>query len=229
MSQTILSKIPVRERNDLIIGWVAIGIAFTLIFVRSGKITPFTFLLFFGISLFTVGVGFLLHELAHKFMAMKYGYWAEFHKDNQMLLVAVALAALVGVVFAAPGATVIYSQPGRTMTKEEDGLISVAGPLTNLILCVPFFILIVAGTVLGYNAGTDSILAFLLFITGTIGLSVNSMIAFFNLLPVSILDGRKVLSWNPLVFAVMIIISLAILLVSYNYGGVLDTILNFIL
>ncbi|MDD3406860.1 MAG: M50 family metallopeptidase [Methanomicrobium sp.] len=229
MNHTTLSNIPVRERNDLLIGWIAIAVAFTLIFVRGGGINPFTFAVFFVISLFTVGLGFLLHELAHKFTAMKYGYWAEFHKDNQMLLVAVALAALVGVVFAAPGATVIYGQPGRVMSKEEDGIISVAGPLVNLILCIPFFLLILAGAVLGYTSGEGSLLSFILFITGTIGLSVNSMIAFFNLLPVSILDGRKILSWNPAVFAAMIITALAVLLISYDYGGILSAILNFIL
>ena len=68
-----------------------------------------TALVFFGIALLTVGIGFILHEMAHKFTAIRYGYWAEFRKDNSMLLVAVALASLVGFVFAAPGATVIYT------------------------------------------------------------------------------------------------------------------------
>ena len=47
-----------------------------------------------------------------------------------MLLVAVALAALVGFVFAAPGATVIYSNyaDGRGISREQNGKISVAGP-----------------------------------------------------------------------------------------------------
>ena len=61
------------------------------------------------IALLTVGIGLVLHELAHKFAAIKYGFWAEFRKSNFMLLVAIALAALVGFVFAAPGATVISS------------------------------------------------------------------------------------------------------------------------
>ena len=45
----------------------------------------------------------------------------------------------------------------------------------------------------------------------------------------SVLDGRKVLSWNPVVFGVMIVASLAILLISYDYGGILTMILNAIL
>ena len=42
-----------------------------------------------------------------------------------MLLIAVVLAALAGVVFAAPGATVVY---GDRIDRRQDGLISAAGP-----------------------------------------------------------------------------------------------------
>lgn len=223
----IISTITKIERRELIIAWLAIALAFTFIFIRSG-VTPETFVLFFVISLFTVGVGFLLHELAHKFMAIKYGYWAEFRKDTQMLLVAIALAALVGVVFAAPGATMIYSRDGRMMTREESGMISIAGPAVNLLLCIPFFLMLVAGAAMGYPY-TGGALSLILFLTGMVGLSVNSMIAFFNLLPISILDGKKVLSWNPAVFAVAIVASLGLILLSNDFGGSLSAVLNAIL
>ncbi len=229
MINEIFSRIPASERNDLIIAWVAIAIAFTLVFIRGG-VNPQTFALFFVISLLTVGVGFMLHELAHKFTAIKFGYWAQFRKDNQMLLVAVALAALVGVVFAAPGATMIYGQQGREMLKKENGIISAAGPVTNLLLCIPFFIILVISVLMGFGTLTGTnMLTFILYEIGIIGLSVNSMIAFFNMLPVSVLDGRKILSWNPAVFSVIIILAFAILLVSYNYGGSLTAILDAII
>ncbi len=183
----MLERIPLRERRDLIIAWLAISIAFTLIYVRGG-VTPTGFLLLFGMSLVTVGVAFVLHELAHKFVAMHYGYWAEFRKDNQMLLVAVVLAALVGVVFAAPGATYVYGNA----TRQENGWISAAGPITNLLLCVPFLGL--------FFLGADGILG----MVAVLGLRINAMIAVFNMLPVSVLDGRKVLAWNPVAFGVII-------------------------
>jgi len=41
------------------------------------------------------------------------------------------------------------------------------------------------------------------------------MIAAFNMLPVSVLDGKKVLAWNPAVFAVLIVTAFGILLASY--------------
>jgi len=198
----MLERITPRERSDLLIAWLAISIAFSLIFIRGG-VTLETFLVFLVVSLLTVGIGFILHEMAHKFTAMRYGYWAEFRKDNLMLLVAVVMAALVGVVFAAPGATVIY---GAYITREQNGKISAAGPAVNLVLCGVFAILALV-------AGMISLP--MLALVGTVGLQVNAMIAAFNMLPVSVLDGRKVLAWNPAVFVVLIVAAFGILLASY--------------
>jgi len=193
----MLEKIPPRERRDLLIAWLAISIAFTLIFVRGGA-DIFWLTIFFALSLITVGVAFVLHELAHKFAAMHYGYWAEFQKDNMMLLVAVVMAALAGIVFAAPGATYIYGN----VTRSENGKISAAGPITNLILCIPFTLLMLFS---GGLIGT----------VGLIGLRVNAMIATFNMLPVSVLDGRKILAWNPVVFALLMAASVGALILSF--------------
>ena len=191
----MLERIPLRERRDLLIAWLAISVAFTLIYIR-GRVSPIGLLFFFFVmSLVTVGVAFVLHELAHKFAAMSYGYWAEFKKDNQMLLVAVVMAALVRVVFAAPGATYVYGNATRT----ENGWISAAGPITNLLLCIPFAALMLFG-----GGG-------LLALVGLVGLRINAMIATFNMLPISVLDGRKVLAWNPVIFAVLIVASAGLL------------------
>jgi len=208
----MLERISRQERFDLLVAWVAISLAFALIFLReSGRVDPVTALLFIGVSLVTVGIGFVAHEMAHKFTAMKYGYWAEFRKDNTMLLVAVALAALVGVVFAAPGATVIYSNGrfGSGVSREQNGKISAAGPVTNLLLCIPFAALLLYG---GISPSVSGNLATLI---GMMGLQVNAMIAAFNMLPVSVLDGRKVLAWNKGFFVVLIVAAFGTLLLSY--------------
>jgi Zn-dependent protease len=199
----MLERIPPREWKDLLIAWLAIALAFTLIFVPVTRIELFGFLTFFIISLFTVGIGFVLHEMAHKFTAMKFGYWAEFRKDTQMLLIAVALAALAGIVFAAPGATVIY---GGSLSREQNGKISIAGPLTNLILCILFGLI--------YLAGVTGSLGSAGLIIGAVGFQVNAMIAFFNMLPVSVLDGRKILSWNLPIFIALFLVTLGVLYLS---------------
>lgn len=223
----MLEKITPQERKEILIAWLALSIAFTLAvtlrpFEIWGGIDIPYFLLYFVISLFTVGVGFAVHEMAHKFTAMKYGFWAEFRKDNQMLLVAVALAALVGVVFAAPGATVIYAP---TLTREQNGKISAAGPVSNLLLCLPFFLILVAGVILG----PFSMIGGFLMLLGTFGMMINAMFAFFNLLPVSILDGKKVLAWNPVAFGGLFVLSLVMLLLSYDYGGILSGLLSLLI
>jgi Zn-dependent protease len=207
----MFERITRREQADLFIAWIAISISFAIIFLRSiSRADIFTALLFLGIALLTVGIGFVLHEMAHKFVAMRYGFWAEFRKDNIMLVVAVAMAALVGVVFAAPGATMIYDINGRGISREQNGWISASGPIVNLLLCIPF-----AGLLIYGGAGA-SLSGSIISIIGMIGLQVNAMIAAFNMLPVSVLDGRKVLAWNIVVFFVLIIAAFGALIVSFS-------------
>jgi len=203
----MLERITRRERSDLLIAWLAISIAFSLIFIRGG-VTVELFVIYLLVSMLTVGIGFILHEMAHKFTAMKYGFWAEFRKDNLMLLVAVAMAALVGIVFAAPGATVIY---GSYISREQNGKISAAGPAVNLLLCVPFALILFVSGMISMPFLSRNLLS----LVGMVGLQVNAMIAAFNMLPVSVLDGKKVLAWNPAVFAVLIIAAFGILIASF--------------
>ena len=207
----MLERISRREEFDLFIAWIAISLAFAIIFLREiGRADPVIALTFFVMSLFTVGIGFILHEMAHKFTAIKYGFWAEFRKDNIMLVVAVALAALVGVVFAAPGATIIYDTTGRGISREQNGKISAAGPVVNLLLCIPF-----AGLLI-YSGGGQSLNGNIITMIGMIGFQVNAMIAAFNMLPVSVLDGKKVFAWNKGVFLVLIIAAFGALLASFS-------------
>jgi Zn-dependent protease len=205
----MFERITRREGADLVIAWIAISLAFAIIFIRSfSQPDIFTALLFIGISLMTVGIGFVLHEMAHKFVAIRYGFWAEFRKDPVMLLVAVLMAALVGVVFAAPGATMIYDINGRGISRQENGWISASGPIVNLVLCIPF-----AGLLI-YGGSGASFSGSIITIIGMVGLQVNAMIAAFNMIPVSILDGRKVLDWNIGVFVVLIVAAFGMLYVS---------------
>lgn len=199
----MLERIPGRERVDILVAWLAISVAFALALTYEGR-TLNNFLIVLGISLVTAGIGFAVHEMAHKFTAMKYGYWAEFHKENLMLLVAVVLAALAGVVFAAPGATYIF---GNT-TRDENGRISAAGPVSNLLLCIPFAAMVfLAGGIADPRGLTGAI--------GLIGLKVNGMFAAFNMLPVSVLDGRKILAWNPVVFIILIVAGFGVVIGTY--------------
>jgi Zn-dependent protease len=214
----MLERITRREEADLFIAWMAISLSFAIIKIAPygilgpvGPVSLVTALIYLGIALLTVGIGFILHEMAHKFTAIRYGYWAEFRKDNNMLLVAVALASLVGFVFAAPGATIIYTNASdvRGLSREQNGKISAAGPVVNLLLCIPFAaLLFIAG---GLTSLNGNILAQI----GLAGIQINAMIAAFNMLPISILDGNKVFSWNIPVFFILILAAFGTLMASF--------------
>lgn len=180
-----------RELRDLAAAWLALGVAFTVFLeagriqamLRSGSPAPAVLASVFWMSLLTVGVGFLLHELGHKVVAVRFGQVAEFRADYRMLGFAL-LAAPLGILFAAPGA--VYHR-GR-LTSRENGLVALAGPLVNVVLAVGFLALALAGGPLGA--------------LGDLGFRINLFLAAFNMIPWGPLDGRKVLAWSPAVFAV---------------------------
>ncbi len=149
-----------------------------------------------------MGLGFVLHELAHKFVAIRYGFWAEYRFWIEGLFLALISAAF-GFVFAAPGAVYIH---GEYISKEQNGKISLAGPATNIILGGLFFLLI-------YYFSSVPILGAL----GLLGFTVNSFLALFNLIPFSILDGAKIFRWNPLIW--IVVTAVAGLMVFYSFTG----------
>jgi Zn-dependent protease len=178
-----------RELRDLAVAWVALGAAFTIFIDRSiaeaamrGTVDPSTAALALGVSLATVGVAFLLHELAHKVVAVRFGQVAAFKADYGMLFLAV-MSALAGFLFAAPGAVV---HRGR-ITARENGLIALAGPVTNIGLAAVFLPLMLFGPGL-------------LGLVGQRGVSINLLLAGFNMIPYGPLDGKKVVGWSKSVY-----------------------------
>ena len=139
---------------------------------------PFAFLL----GLVAFGPAFIIHELAHKFVAKYYGCWAEFRADPAGLRTGVMIAFFVGFLFMAPGAVMVAGNVNR----RQNGIIALAGPFSNLILWLaglPFFILF----------GLDLTVVYL-------WLVANSILGAFNMLPFGPLDGRKIKNWSEPVF-----------------------------
>ena len=190
------------EIVDILKAWLALSLAFTFIYtgasVLNGEINrifSLNFLTFFVISLFTAGFGFLLHELAHKFVAQQYGCAAEFRAWDQLLYLAVGLAVFVGFIFAAPGAVMISGM----ITRKENGIISAAGPAMNYVLAMLFLGLLY---VLPQWANV--------FATG---FSINIWLGLFNLIPFGPLDGKKVFYWNKIVWGGMLAFGILFLFV----------------
>ncbi|RLG30266.1 hypothetical protein DRO03_04890 [Methanosarcinales archaeon] len=184
------------EIQQLAIAWISISYAFALVLSGTARSNPFGGLVIYNfiLSLLTVGVSFLLHELAHKVVAQRYNMWAEFRMSSSMLMFAVGLAYLVGALFAAPGAVRIY---GNYATREQIGRIGAAGPLMNVLLALAFMPLIgMSGSFAGVGFGE----------IGSLGVLINLWLAFFNMFPFSVLDGKKVLAWSKTAFAGIIIL-----------------------
>lgn len=145
--------------------------------------------------------GFVMHELAHKVVAQRYGHWAEFRAQFGGLVLSVLLA-LGGFFLAAPGAVLIYGRPDR----RENGVISLAGPLVNGLFAAaawPLAFSADGGNPWGIAARWVAVL--------------NAFLMVLNLLPVSLpggntLDGRKVWWWNRGVYALAMSLALGLLL-----------------
>jgi Zn-dependent protease len=147
--------------------------------------------------------GFVAHELAHKVVAQRYGFWAEFRMSPIGLLISV-MTAFVGFLMALPGATMI----GGMGDARQWGRTSVAGPLLNLIEGAVFLIGAAASFVLQHNDWTTSFLLLLALFNG--------IFAAFNLLPFGLLDGRKVFRWNRGVWAVTFAMAVGFALYAYS-------------
>ncbi len=190
------------EIVDILKAWLALSLAFTFIYAGASvlggdieKVFSVDFLVIFVISMFTAGFGFLLHELAHKFVAQHYGCAAEFRAWDQLLYLAVGLAVFIGFIFAAPGAVMISGM----ITRKENGLISAAGPATNYLLAMIFL------GILYLLPQWSNVFA--------TGFSINIWLGLFNLIPFGPLDGRKVFYWNKAVWGGMLLFGVLFLFV----------------
>ncbi len=179
------------EINDLLKGWIVISIAFTILLngLSFGTSTILTLL----VSAITVGTGFLLHELAHKLVAQYYHCWAEFRADNTMLLIAL-FSSLFGFIFAAPGAVMIY---GPHITRRQNGLISIAGPMTNFILAILFLAMLFVPLAIIHAIASY-------------GFLINTWLGLFNMVPFLNFDGKKIFTWSKAVWVSMLALGIAL-------------------
>ncbi len=177
-------KFSSSEIRDILISMLVIAGVFAYILTNRDINLAISVL---PITLIAVGIGFVLHELAHKFLAIHYGFWAEYKLWVEGLILAI-VTSYFGFVFAAPGAVYIH---GDYISDEQNGKISLAGPLTNIVLALIFLGL---ASVFSSN---DYLLTL-----ASIGFTINSFLALFNLIPFSVLDGAKIFRWNPIIWVI---------------------------
>lgn len=171
------------ENTEILISWATISIAFAILLSRP-FLNLFSFAIAFPVSLVTVGAGFVLHELAHRSVARRFGAHAEYRAWQTGLIFAI-ISAFFGFVFAAPGAVYIYGN----ISRKQNGIISIAGPVTNIAVALAFGLLAISGL----SQITD--------LVGGMGFRINMFLALFNLIPFGPLDGGKVFAWSKTAWA----------------------------
>ena len=177
-----------EEIWDILIALFALVLAVTWVLWDQFAAMGIDFISTFVILLFAIGVGFIAHEMAHKWTAIRFGAAARFVLWPQGILLMFLLAILpFKFIFAAVGAVYIFKP---YISRKENGLISASGPATNIAICVIFLAVLLTSSFLKISL-TQIVTAICVF-----GIKINSFLALFNLLPIAILDGTKVLSWN---------------------------------
>ena len=181
-----------REINDLLISWAVLSFALAVLWWGIDR--PLLILRMMPQSIIAVGTGFAFHEMAHKYVAQRYGLAAEFRRWDFGLLMAV-ISSFLGFLFAAPGAVHIFGYAEtKVMIKT-----SIAGPIANFIVAL-------------ISLGLSSFVSnnFLFFLA-----YFNLFLALFNLLPIPPLDGSKVLKYNPLLWGAVFFPILAVLIFAF--------------
>lgn len=179
------------EIFDIVVSVIALSVAFSL-----GRTE------YFPVILLTVGVGFVAHELAHRFVARHYGAVAFFKAWPEGLLLMFVMAFITGgqFLFAAPGAVYIYSS---SLSRRENGIISISGALMNCLLAVLFLLI---GLAIGIGFGESQKALDLATAFITFGTFTNFYLAFFNMIPIPPLDGSKVIAWSFEVWAAFMLL-----------------------
>ncbi|MHA1229955.1 MAG: site-2 protease family protein [Candidatus Helarchaeota archaeon] len=204
-----------QEIKDLLIATAALTIMFAFMDINIFSLI-FNFSIYYFIGFlyilfecFLVSItGFLFHELGHKFTAQKFGCWAEFKINYCGLLLGIIMALSGFIVFFVPGAVYISGNINR----EKNGKIALAGPLTNLVISGAFGMFYF-------------LIRFSIFYPTFIALCelfryiaiIDTSLAVFNLIPVGILDGRKIYEWNKPLLITLIVLSIIFLVLIYIF------------
>lgn len=177
---------------------VLLVIAVGVLSFLYGSIFPSSVSLSVSIVVFTLilTVSFFIHEIAHKVTAQRKGLWAEFRLTIWGSVMTLIFAFLP-IKLISPGAVMIAG----SAEKRDIGRISLAGPITNIILSIGF---------LGASFVPNPFSLFFLF-----GGFFNGYLAAFNLIPYGVFDGLKIFHWSKAVWGLVFATSAALTVIGY--------------
>src|SRR2546428_703882 len=145
----VSSQFSPGEISSIIIAWLVLSVAitygnFTRLFTGTGNLEVVI------AGFVATATGFIIHEMGHKFVAIRRGYVAHFRLWMWGLLLTLFIVVFSGggIVFGAPGA--VYIAPaamaaygydatyGPRDPEQENMVISAAGPGINLASAIAF-------------------------------------------------------------------------------------------
>jgi Zn-dependent protease len=191
------------EVLEIIVATFVLALAFALVQVYPVwvQVNPLAAILaFLPISLLATATAFTAHEISHKFMAQRHGLPAEFVINPMGIVVALATAAIIGFLFALPGA-VVFSGAGAD--EKIVGKVGAAGPAMNIAVGLIFFPLMLFFPILW------------------IVVFVNFFLAGFNMLPFGQFDGLKIWRWSSALYIGMLAIIIVMFLLSWFHLQIL--------
>ncbi len=187
-------KISNQELAHLGVAWLIFTIAFipqAFLNIYHSSVDLNFALLNVSILSFALGFAFIFHELGHKFAAQYFKARAEFKLDPKGLIIT-AVSIALGFYLLMPGAT--FWQSNLSKYSDIRGRVSASGPIVNLhlaCLSIAFFI---------FRNDPIGSVGWILFQVGLISLYLNVFLGIFNMLPVWILDGKKIYEWSEMVW-----------------------------
>ncbi len=189
------------ELGSIIIAWIVLSFAITysdFLSLFNGSGGDLSFIL---AGFIATATGFILHEMGHKFVAIRHGFVAHFRLWTWGLLLTLFTVIATGgaFLFGAPGA--VYIAPAASAgyygygygwstprdEEQENMVISAAGPGINLAFALAFL-----GLFAAIPSGFIGIVSFF-------GFELNVGLGSFNMLPVPPLDGSKIFRKSILV------------------------------
>jgi Zn-dependent protease len=198
-----------KEIVSIFVAWAVLSFAVSYPYLIGNVTSAYRLEIISGACIATA-TGFILHELGHKFVAIRRGYVAHFQIWTWGIVLALASALLTGgrFFFGAPGAVYIvpgaaagvfgygYYASNHSMSdpEHENMIISAVGPVVNLGFALFFLALLLTN-----NA--SNFLSIIVFF----GFELNAVLGSFNMLPIPPLDGYKVFKRNiPLGLAIAV-------------------------
>ncbi|MHA1207308.1 MAG: hypothetical protein ACTSSO_07035, partial [Candidatus Hodarchaeales archaeon] len=109
------------------------------------------------------------------------------------------ISLIIGFPILAVGAVFWWGEAAYSTRLR--GRVSAAGPISNIVLAGIFYIIMGIGLVMFPEQRE---LGLLLFQIGDIGVWLNTFLGLFNLLPIGMLDGAKVLAWDGRIWAALV-------------------------